>query len=95
MFGLFLAKTLLGAPILLGFFAFSYGVVALGVKLGILAPKKRQTPAPPPVPKPPKPEKVYYLIENAPVKPRTPKLKARRVYFSDEKPSVSSLPESR
>ena len=95
MFGLFLAKTLLGAPILLGFFAFSYGVVALGVKLGILAPKKRQTPAPPPVSKPPKPEKVYYLIENAPVKPRTPKLKARRVYFSDEKPSVSSLPESR
>ena len=94
MFGLFLAKTLLGAPILLGFFAFSYGVVALGVKLGILAPKKRQTPAPPPVSKPPKPEKVYYLIENA-TKPRTPKLKARRVYFSDEKPPVSSLPEQR
>ena len=94
MFGFLLAKTLLGAPILLGFFAFSYGVVALGVKLGILAPKKRQPPVPPPVSKPPKPEKVYYLIENA-TKPRTPKLKARRVYFSDEKPPVSSLPEQR
>ena len=92
---LFLVKTLLGAPVLCGFFAFSYGIVMLGVKLGLVAPKKRQPPAPPPVQKPPKPEKVYYLIENAPTRPRTPKLKARRVYFSDEKPTVSFPPESR
>ena len=85
MFCLLSARTLLGAPILVCLFAMSYGIIALAVKLGLPIPKGK--PAPPPAPKPhapPRPEKVYYLIENKPPQRRQPKLQARRVYFSEQ-----------